>query len=192
VDSLREELLLAILHADESRPVAAKRVEDVETNLDQRASADDARPPGDAPRGPWWKTPAAVIAAVIVLILVGLGILFGLREFATDRASAPAPVKPPLRTVAALPLGAVYCDPVYPEIQSPFTASARGTATTSCAYAEQVRRTYASRTATKAPTDQFPAVSPATGKWYAMACIPSGEYVTCTGGAAAVVYLYNN
>ena len=168
-------------------------MEDVETPLYQRASAADATPsPGDGSRGPWWKTPAAIIAGVLVLILVGLGILFGLREFVTDSASAPPSVKPPLRTVAALPSGAVYCDPVYPEIQSPFTASARGTATTSCAFSEQVRRTYASRTATKAPTDQFPAVSPATGKWYAMACIPSGEYVTCTGGAAAVVYLYNS
>jgi hypothetical protein len=93
--------------------------------------------------------------------------------------------------VPDLPLGATACKNVYNDIQIPFDAGARGTPTTSCPFVEQVRRTYSQLSATAAPTEQLHAISPATERWYDLACIPTGSYVTCTGGAAAVIYLYN-
>jgi len=91
-----------------------------------------------------------------------------------------------------LPPGAAKCDVIYPEVKEPFNAAARGTPLTSCAFAEQIRRTaQAENFSVNSPSTQLKVVSPINRKWYEMQCISAGSYATCTGGNDAVVYLYN-
>jgi hypothetical protein len=74
---------------------------------------------------------------------------------------------------------------------APFSAAARATPTTSCPFVEQVRRDYSRRAAPLSAPQQMRVASPATGKWYDLVCTPTGKFVTCMGGVAAVIYLYN-
>lgn len=63
-----------------------------------------------------------------------------------------------------------------------------GTTSTTCGFAEQVRKAYIDGGGDGSKTS-IRAKSPATGKTYTMSC--SGAKVTrCTGGRNAVVYLY--
>ncbi|MFN8033215.1 MAG: hypothetical protein U0Q47_07950 [Mycobacterium sp.] len=147
----------------------------------------------DAARRPrWWRTPAAAVAAVGLASVLAAGGYFAWQHASHSKGSptaAPAAAAP---VPAYLPSGATACKALYTDIHLPFDTGARGTPTTSCPFVEQVRRTYAQLSSTSAPTDQLHAISPSTGKWYELACIPTGGYVTCTGGAAAVIYLYHS
>ncbi len=149
-------------------------------------------PPPQAPQRRWWKTPAGAGAVAVALAVLGVGGYFGVNAMWPSRSMPAAPPPVASRVPDYLPLGAVACQKVYNDVHLPFDAGARGTPTTSCPFVEQVRRTYSQLSATSAPTDQIRAISPSTEKWYALACIPTGNYVTCTGGAAAVIYLYNS
>ena len=108
-------------------------------------------------------------------------------------AGPPTQAVPPLAQVGQpLPIGAGWCRVIYPEIEEPFNAAARGTPLTSCPFAEQVRRTaQAEHFSLKSPSAQLKVVSPISRKWYEMQCTSAGTYATCTGGEDAVVYLYN-
>lgn len=144
---------------------------------------------------PWWRRPAGAGAAAVALAVLAVGGYFGGTALFSSPSSPVASTPPPVaasRVPDYLPAGAVACKKVYDDVHRPFNAGARGTATTSCQFVEQVRRTYAQLVATSAPTDQIHAISPATEKLYVLACIPTGSYVSCTGGAAAVIYLYND
>ena len=142
---------------------------------------------------PWWKKPAGAAAAATVLAVVAVGGYFGVNALLPQ--PSPQTTSPPrtIEQVAVLPPGAEPCHHIDTNLPGPFNAGARGTPTTSCAFVEQVRKQYAEQQSspTSGPV-QLRVVSPATFKWYDLACLSSGQYVTCTGGAAAVVYLYHD
>ena len=172
-----------------------------ESDIVDRAEAEPPAPPASTqpPATPptqrarrRWKSPAAAATVAITVAVLVVGGYYGVK----NATSATTKAQPPAAPVAAaqvpdLPLGAMACKKLYNDIQIPFDAGARGTPTTSCPFVEQVRRTYSQLSATAAPTEQLHAISPATERWYDLACIPTSNYVTCTGGAAAVIYLYN-
>ncbi|WP_245548092.1 serine/threonine-protein kinase [Nocardia pneumoniae] len=96
-------------------------------------------------------------------------------------------------TPVTLPAGAKPCGQGQAAAGA-FTQSAAGTAVTSCAFAEEVRRAYAElgtsqNTARDAPRTVV-ATSPVTGRTYTMNCQSEGQLVVCSGGENAVVYVY--
>jgi hypothetical protein len=124
-------------------------------------------------------------------VLVGLGVV--LAGCGTPAAETPSPVATDIPRVDGLPSGAVACPQLYSDPAAPYHLGARGTPQTSCGFVEQVRREYTSRRAAQ-PGDgpvQLRAVSPATGKWYDLVCMPTGSSVTCSGGVSALIYLYD-
>lgn len=147
-------------------------------------------PPADidaAPKRRWRISRLGMAVGVVVVAAIGVGGYFGIDALSTD---PPKPTASP-NHVRGLPRGASECTPIKTEVVVPFDAGARGSPATSCAFVEQVRKEYSRQsTPTSGPT-QLKVVSPATAKWYYLACLNSGTYVTCTGGAAAVIYLYN-
>ncbi|WP_454195967.1 protein kinase domain-containing protein [Nocardia sp. Marseille-Q1738] len=105
-------------------------------------------------------------------------------------SAASSSAKP---TPVTLPAGAKPCGQGQ-AVAGAFTQSAAGTAVTSCAFAEEVRRAYAEvgtaqNTARDAPRTVV-ATSPVTGRSYTMNCQSEGQLVTCSGGENAVVYVY--
>ena len=150
-------------------------------------------PPTQTPHRPLWRRPAGAGTVAVALTVLAVGGIFGADALVHRSHSSPTATPPVTSGVPDyLPPGAVACKKVYNDVHRPFNAGARGTPTTSCPFVEQVRRTYSQLSSTSAPTDQIHATSPATEKSYDLACIPTGSYVTCTGGAAAVIYLYND
>lgn len=144
----------------------------------------------DPPRARrWWKTPAGGVAAAALVVGLGVSGYFAVNAVLAHEPPSAAPNT--LAQVPGLPPGAAACAKVYNDSPVPFNAGARGTPTTSCPFVEQVRRVFSAQHSASIPTDHISAISPATSKWYDLACIPTGSYVTCTGGAAAVIYLYN-
>jgi hypothetical protein len=138
------------------------------------------------------RTRAAVgLGVLFVLVAAAAGVLLLTRAAAAPppaEALAPAPVR--LEQVHGLPAGATDCPPVYSHLLVPFNRGAKGTPATSCGFVEQARMAYAKQPpATGARQMRVP--SPATYKWYDLVCTPTGSYVTCTGGAAAIMYFYN-
>ncbi|MEV6554600.1 protein kinase [Nocardia sp. NPDC051756] len=120
----------------------------------------------------------------------------------TASAQAPAPGSssaPPVATTPAkpttvtLPAGAKPCSQGSSAAGS-FTKSATGSAATTCAFAEEVRRVYAesntASTASREASRSVVATSPVTGRTYTMNCLSEGQLVTCSGGENAVVYVY--
>ncbi|WP_234391165.1 serine/threonine-protein kinase [Nocardia suismassiliense] len=110
-------------------------------------------------------------------------------------SAPPATSSTPAKTTTAVPLpaGAKPCTQGDSGSGS-FTKSATGSAATTCAFAEEVRRAYAeaspgSTTSRNAPRTVV-ATSPVTGRTYTMNCLSEGQLVTCSGGENAVVYVY--
>jgi hypothetical protein len=143
------------------------------------------------------RTRAAVgLGVVFILVAAAAGVLLLTRVDAAPppaEALAPAPVR--LEQVHGLPPGATDCPPVYSHLLTPYARGARGTPQTSCGFVEQVRMAYAKQPpATGARQMRVP--SPTTYKWYDLVCTPTPtpikSYVTCSGGAAAIMYLYND
>jgi hypothetical protein len=145
--------------------------------------------PDPLPR-PWWKSRISAVAAAAIVALVGVAGYFGVEALLADRSPQPTPAGS-LAEVKGLPPGATACPPVYRDLLTPFNSGARGTPTTSCPFVEQVRREYARQSWPSSGTIPLNVVSPATEKQYQLACVTAGSYVTCAGGAAAVIYLYN-
>ncbi|MEU4341671.1 protein kinase [Nocardia sp. NPDC023852] len=162
-----------------------------------------------------------VMVAVLAIVVLAVGGAIGWQMFgsggsattAADRASE-APVAPtastggrsPVSPSAApststtakptpvtLPAGASPCGQGQP-VPGAFTQSATGTAVTSCAFAEEVRRAYAelgpAQNAARDASRAVVATSPVTGQRYTMNCQAKGQMVTCSGGENAVVYVY--
>lgn len=146
---------------------------------------------GSPPERPWWKKPAAAAAVVVAVIAVG-GYL-GVRALQSPTSpQSTSPSTPGIfNHVQGLPPGADGCDRIYANLPGPFNAGARGTPATSCAFVEEVRKEYSAHGSPAAGPVQLSVVSPSTSRWYKLACLSSHDYVTCTGGAAAVIYLYN-
>ncbi|MFI6168048.1 protein kinase [Nocardia sp. NPDC051052] len=103
---------------------------------------------------------------------------------------ASSPAKP---TTVTLPAGAKPCIQGT-STSGTFTKSATGSAATTCAFAEEVRRAYAETTTANTVSREGPrtvtATSPVTGRTYTMNCLSEGQLVTCSGGENAVVYVY--
>lgn len=89
-------------------------------------------------------------------------------------------------SAAAVPAGATPCPITF--ASSEFTSSAIGTSTTSCAFAEAVRRAYIDNPVRNSPT-VVEAFSPVTNLHYKMSC-SGGAVVRCTGGRNADIYVY--
>lgn len=150
--------------------------------------------PSEAPqKRPWWKSPAGAAAATIVIATVAVGGYFGVNALMSHSSRQTASQSAPssIKQVPGLPPGADWCDPIYPDVPGRFNASAHGTPATSCAFAEEARKEYAAQSSPLSGPVHLRVVSPATSKWYDLACLRSRDYVTCTGGAAAVIYLYH-
>jgi hypothetical protein len=151
-------------------------------------------PPNDAPpkRFPR-KSRVGVAVGAAVVAAVGVGGYFGVNAVLSNRSSQMTSASTPdsLRQVQGLPRGAAPCDRIQTDVVVPFNAGARGTPATSCEFVEQVRKAYSAQTTPMSSPTQLSAVSPTTSRWYQLACLNSGTYVTCTGGSAAVIYLYN-
>jgi hypothetical protein len=146
-----------------------------------------------SPKRPRWKNAVGAAAVAVVLATIGVGGYFGVNA-ALSHPSSETKAPPTLGIgdpVKDLPPGAAACDRIATDILVPFNAGARGTPATSCAFVEQVRKEYSAHSTPASGPSQLSAVSPATSKWYQLACLSTGTYVTCTGGAAAVIYLYN-
>ncbi|MFI6867290.1 protein kinase [Nocardia sp. NPDC050406] len=110
------------------------------------------------------------------------------RSSATTQERTTTTSAPP--TVVQLPAGATPCPSVFGSLNG-YTVSAIGSTVTSCPFAEEVRRAYASATGnTPGAPASVVAVSPVTGRSYTMSCTAAGKLVTCVGGENAVVYVY--
>lgn len=106
----------------------------------------------------------------------------------TPRAT-PSPtssIPSPTATPAEFPEGSQPCSDAFGEIDG-FRASAAGNGVTSCPFAEEVRRAYATQPERNA-TVTVEVLSTVTNQTYEMTC--TGErLVTCSGGNNAVVHL---
>ena len=158
---------------------------------DHEGTATDTGDPAPQKR-PWWKSPVGAAGAAIILAVIGVGGYLGvgavLPHPSSQTTSASTESVPD--QVPNLPRGASSCTPIQADVQGQFDLGARGTPATSCPFVEQVRKAYGQNSPTPAPMELI-VVSPTTSKSYKLACLSSTTYVTCTGGAAAVVYLYN-
>lgn len=159
------------------------------------ASPQEPLPQSDAPaKRPWWKSRVRAAGAGAVLAAIGVGGYFAINAvLAHPSSSATAPpasasgIGEPVPLY--LPRGAAGCEPNQTDVR-PFNAGARGTPATTCEFVEGVRMAYSKHTPTPGP-DLLTVLSPATSKSYHLVCLSMGRYATCTGGAAAVIYLYN-
>ncbi len=168
----------------------------------ERGGSDIAGPPAQTtptgtdapPKRPWWKKPAGAVAAAMVLAVITVGGYFGVNALLPhpSRHTTPQSTPSSIKQVPGLPPGANACQPIETNLPGPFNAGAQGTPVTSCAFVEQVRKQYSARSSPTSETVRLSIFSPVTSKWYDLACVSTGHYVTCTGGAAAVVYLYTS
>ncbi|MFI6999737.1 protein kinase [Nocardia sp. NPDC050175] len=113
---------------------------------------------------------------------------------ASGSSSAPPVASTPAKpTTVTLPAGAKPCTQGNSS-SGTFTKSATGSAATTCAFAEEVRRAYAETNTANTVSREAPrtvtATSPVTGRTYTMNCLSEGQLVTCSGGENAVVYVY--
>jgi hypothetical protein len=146
----------------------------------------------DEPRQrPWWQTRGARPATAALLAVIGVGGYFALNA-ARPNTSSPLSSRV-LKQVPFLPRGAVPCNQPPTDDHVWFNAGARGTSVTSCGFVEQVRKEYTTRNPVPSSTVQMRVISTATVaiKWYDVSCVTTGSYVTCAGGAFAVIYLYH-
>ncbi|GAA5084615.1 hypothetical protein GCM10023319_29780 [Nocardia iowensis] len=109
-------------------------------------------------------------------------------------SSAPPVTSTPAKpTTVTLPAGAKPCSQG-DSASGGFSKSATGSAATTCAFAEEVRRVYAQTSTSQNVSREAPrtvvATSPVTGRTYTMNCLSEGQLVTCSGGENAVVYVY--
>lgn len=132
-------------------------------------------------------TSRVLLVGLFALVIV-LAIVLWPHPAPSESSTAQAAAN--IESVPGLPPGAATCDVVYPDLMEPYNAGARGTPMTTCRFVEEVRRAYATK-GPAAHTSQLTVVSPATRKLYNVACFPTADYVTCTGGQGAIIYLYN-
>jgi len=126
---------------------------------------------------------ALIVTALLVLGLASCS--------ADDDPNADTNPASSFTQVPNLPAGATSCPVLFEKVVVPFNAGARGTPTTSCQLVEQVRREYARLAEPLSRPQQMRVPSPKTQKWIDLVCSPTRGYVTCVGGVAVVIYLYN-
>ena len=106
------------------------------------------------------------------------------------RTAAPAKVNRP--TSPALPAGAVPAN-ASAWSNSPggkFENAYVGSSVTSSEFASEVQKSFLIQyQLSKSTTQTLHVVSPVTGQLYEMNCTDNSQYVTCTGGINAVVYI---
>ncbi|WP_433732866.1 protein kinase domain-containing protein [Nocardia sp. CA-129566] len=122
-----------------------------------------------------------IAAALLVLVIVGVVGWYARNGFG-DQSAQPT-------TPARLPAGAKPCAQLYPALGR-FTSSAIGTTVTSCAFAEEVRKAYASSGDTTITDRSIVAHSPISNRDYTMNCTAGDQFATCSGGENAIVYVY--
>lgn len=151
--------------------------------------------PDAAQTRPWWKRPAGAAAASIFVALIAVAGYFGGNALLSPSSRQTASQSTPSTNEHVpryLPPGAEPCPQTDTDVPGRFNAGARGTPVTSCGFVEQVRKAYSAQWPPPSGPGPLRVLSPATEKWYDLACLDLGNYVTCTGGAAAVIYLYHS
>ncbi|WP_329412531.1 protein kinase [Nocardia vinacea] len=124
------------------------------------------------------------IGALLVVLAIG-GIVGWQVHNASEHSGQPTTTTMP----AHLPAGAKPCAQLYPALGR-FTSSAIGTTVTSCAFAEEVRKAYASGGDNSITDRSVMAHSPIKNRDYKMNCTAGDQFATCTGGENAIVYVY--
>lgn len=139
-----------------------------------------------------WAVAAAAVAILIAAVFYALKpaqtATTTVSETVTVTASPEAQQDRPVANSSdgVVPVGATPCPITFDS--SEFESSALGTSTTSCAFAEAVRRAYIDNPVRNGST-VVEAFSPVTGLNYKMSC--SGDAVVrCTGGRNADIYIY--
>ena len=107
----------------------------------------------------------------------------------SPNATPPGTTSTPVTTADGAPDGSRPCPIRYGQTGL-YSASAVGTSSTTCGFAEQVRLAYSASGRPGQLPRTVRATSPETGQRIAMMCAAKGRIVTCTGGDDAVVYLY--
>ncbi|MEV0293087.1 protein kinase [Nocardia sp. NPDC050710] len=167
------------------------RIDDAAVTV-QRSAIAAPVPAGDDPpsgktgrsrRGRYW-------FGALLVVAIALAGLIGWQVRSGSPGGDPTPPNIPATSVA-LPDGAQRCAQTEQPIGR-FTASAAGTSVTSCPFAEALRTAYAESAADAGVGDQrtVTATSPINGREYSMHCTAGAEFVTCTGGVNAIVYIY--
>lgn len=138
-----------------------------------------------------------VLIAVIAVGVLTVGVILLAVQAATrsshppDRPAGSTAPTAGIAQVPGLPPGATGCPTLFTDPAAAFAAGARGTPMTSCPFVEQTRRSFTKSPGPDAGPRQLRVASPSTGKWYDLVCVPSGTFVTCSGGVGAIIYLYN-
>jgi hypothetical protein len=111
------------------------------------------------------------------------------REASAPPAPVPTPTvrEPAPKPAAGLPPDGKPCPPKYGATGA-YTRSAVGNDETSCAFAEEVRISYADM-GSPGSVQQIKVFSPTTQQQYDVTCQPADRWIICTGGNGAVVYL---
>ncbi|WP_371852286.1 serine/threonine-protein kinase [Nocardia arizonensis] len=154
-----------------------RRVDETAVTLERSALM--GPPPAPKSRRGLW-----VLAVLVVAASIAGGVGWAVRD---ARHTAPS-TQPSVGF--RLPDGARTCTTTQPAAGR-FSVSAVGTAVTSCPFAEEVRTAYgATGDAEVGEQREVTATSPVNDREYTMRCTRGTDYVTCTGGENAVVYLY--
>ncbi len=111
----------------------------------------------------------------------------------TETVMSPSPTVAGAPPQATLPPYSTPCQPVFGAINGYTTSAAGipppGSPSTSCAFAEEVRKAYG-ESGPRGASRSVSAWSPVMQQPYPMVCAPNGTLVVCTGGNNAVVYIY--
>ncbi len=107
------------------------------------------------------------------------------------RGGGDAPAQDLPTSTVRLPDDAQACAQSKPKVGR-YSASATGSRVTSCPFAEAVREAYgwAAGDAQAGDEHSVTATSPVSQREYTMDCTAGIDFVTCTGGDNAIVYLY--
>ncbi|WP_405177537.1 protein kinase domain-containing protein [Nocardia sp. NBC_01377] len=142
-------------------------------------------PPARAARG---RTPRLLLlfAAVLAIAAAVAGVV-GWHA----RGGGDAPAQDLSTSTVRLPDDAQACARSKPKVGR-YSASATGSRVTSCPFAEAVREAYgwAAGDAEAGDEHSVTATSPVSQREYTMDCTAGIDFVTCTGGDNAIVYLY--
>ncbi|MGW4365221.1 protein kinase domain-containing protein [Nocardia takedensis] len=150
----------------------------------ERSALASARPVRRGGNRAAWANRIAWVLVILILATVVTVLTLRMR----DESSTPA--TQPVDTGIALPEGTRTCTQTEP-ILGRYRASAVGSKVTSCPFAEAVRTAYAEGgDGDTGEEREVGAISPINDREYTLLCVTGMDYVTCTGGENAVVYLY--
>ncbi|MET7767717.1 protein kinase [Nocardia sp. NPDC005366] len=163
------------------------RVEDVAVTVERSALAHPVPPARTDAAGNGISPRVYVSAALLVIVVVAAGLI----GWQMRGGGAESPAREVSTATVPLPDGANTCPQTKPRVGR-LSASATGSRVTSCPFAEAVREVYGESAGDAVEGDHrtVTAVSPVNEREYTMDCTVGPDYVTCTGGENAIVYLF--